>query len=309
MKMKIHSILILGLLLFGTSCEKEIKISLTSKDKLIVVEGVIENGQNPYVTLTNSIGFFDKIDLSKIQYIQNANVNVQDIVTGVAINLLEYHIDTTIGNQTFSFGIYGPDFLDPVASNFKGQVGHSYFLKIESEGKTYSSYTTIPEAKGLDSVWTEPVPGREDSFAVLKAFYTDPDTLGNSVRIETKVNRYIKDSSIERFLTSFNSVYNDDIVNGVRIPISIDLGYDKSKQYSNSDFQTLGFLRRGDTVTLKWSAIDRGVFKFWETLSYSAGSVGNPFASPTKIQSNVKDALGIWGGYNPTYYTVVDTIQ
>lgn len=302
--------MIIVLLAFvGVSCEKEIDIDLSSGEKLIVVEGSIETDQQPYVSITNSIGFFDKIDLSNIGYIKGADVQVTDLTAGKTIKLIEYNIDTTIGNQTFSFSIYGPDINDPQALNFKGQIGHTYLLNILSEGRNFTAVAQIPSTTGLDSIWTEPVPGREDTFSVLRVLYNDPDTFGNSVRVQTLNRKYVKDGSFETFQTSFNSVYNDDVINGARFPLTIDLGYDKSKQYSNEEFQTIGYLRKGDTVTVKWGAIDRGVFKFWETLAFSAGSVGNPFASPTAIQSNVSGALGVWGAYNTLFYTITDTLK
>lgn len=302
--------MIIVLLAFvGVSCEKEIDIDLSSGEKLIVVEGSIETDQQPYVSISNSIGFFDKIDLSNIGYIKGADVQVTDLTAGKTIKLIEYNIDTTIGNQTFSFSIYGPDINDPQALNFKGQIGHTYLLNILSEGRNFTAVAQIPSTTGLDSIWTEPVPGREDTFSVLRVLYNDPDTFGNSVRVQTLNRKYVKDGSFETFQTSFNSVYNDDVINGARFPLTIDLGYDKSKQYSNEEFQTIGYLRKGDTVTVKWGAIDRGVFKFWETLAFSAGSVGNPFASPTAIQSNVSGALGVWGAYNTLFYTITDTLK
>ena len=302
--------MIIVLLAFvGVSCEKEIDIDLSSGEKLIVVEGSIETDQQPYVSISNSIGFFDKIDLSNIGYIKGADVQVTDLTAGKTIKLIEYNIDTTIGNQTFSFSIYGPDINDPQALNFKGQIGHTYLLNILSEGRNFTAVAQIPSTTGLDSIWTEPVPGREDTFSVLRVLYNDPDTFGNSVRVQTLNRKYVKDGSFETFQTSFNSVYNDDVINGARFPLTIDLGYDKSKQYSNKEFQTIGYLRKGDTVTVKWGAIDRGVFKFWETLAFSAGSVGNPFASPTAIQSNVSGALGVWGAYNTLFYTITDTLK
>lgn len=302
--------MIIVLLAFvGVSCEKEIDIDLSSGEKLIVVEGFIETDQQPYVSISNSIGFFDKIDLSNIGYIKGADVQVTDLTAGKTIKLIEYNIDTTIGNQTFSFSIYGPDINDPQALNFKGQIGHTYLLNILSEGRNFTAVAQIPSTTGLDSIWTEPVPGREDTFSVLRVLYNDPDTFGNSVRVQTLNRKYVKDGSFETFQTSFNSVYNDDVINGARFPLTIDLGYDKSKQYSNEEFQTIGYLRKGDTVTVKWGAIDRGVFKFWETLAFSAGSVGNPFASPTAIQSNVSGALGVWGAYNTLFYTITDTLK
>jgi hypothetical protein len=67
-----------------------------------------------------------------------------------------------------------------------------------------------------------------------------------------------------------------------------------------------GYVFRGDTVTLKWSAIDRGVFNFYQTFEYAVGTVGNPFSSPINVQTNISGgALGIWAGYGSTYTTIV----
>lgn len=291
-----------------SACEKEIHIKLKDGGKKIVIEGVIETGEVPYVTITRSIGFFDKIDLNSIEYIKNAQITITDITNSTSIVLKEYSVDTVVGGNTFFFNIYGPDFGDPNAMNFKGQTGHYYKINIIAENNAYEAFTQIPFSSGLDSVWVVPVPGREDSFSVVKAIYNDPDTFGNCVRLQTKVNKYVKDGSPELFYTAYNSVYDDNIVNGTRFPLTLEIGYDRSKTYTNQEMQTMGFVARGDTVTIKWSAIDKFVYKFWQTLSFSEGSVGNPFASPVQIQGNIKGALGVWGGYGTNFYTVIDSI-
>ena len=288
------------------SCEKEVNMNLSDSPKKVVVEGVIETGQQPYVTLTKSIGFFDKIDLSAVDYVSNAIITVEDLTNSKIITLREYKLDTTVGNEVFSF--YAPDFNDANAMAFKGEVNHYYKLTIIAEGNTHEAITKIPTTTGLDSIWIEPVPGREDSFSSVKAFYIDPDTLGNAVRIETLTKRYIKTGDPELYFTSFNSVYDDAIIKGTIVPLTIDLGFDKSKTYTQQDYQTIGYVKKGDTITVKWSAIDKNVYTFWQTLIFSAGSVGNPFASPTKIQGNVSNALGVWAGYGVNFYTIIDSL-
>jgi Domain of unknown function (DUF4249) len=301
--------LLLVLVIGFVSCEKEIDLQLETGENKIVVEGVIETNQVPYVTLTKSIGFFSKIDLSKIGYIKGAIIQVKDLTDNQFIQLKEYDIDTTIDGNQFSFVVYGPDILDANALNFKGKVQHAYQLSIDYAGKKYESVTTIPAATLLDSLWMEPVKGKEDSFSMFKVMYDDPDSLGNCVRIETKRNRYKKTSEPELFYTADLSVYDDVIANGLRFPVSIEIGYDKSRDLKPKDYQDLYYARKGDTITLKWSAIDRQTFRFWETLAFSKGSVGNPFASPTKVQGNIAGALGIWGGYSAVYYTIIDSIK
>ena len=294
---------------FLFSCEKEVNIKLNDGEKKIVVEAQIELNELPYLTLTRSIGFFDKIDFSSVEYVKGANIKITDITTSKFIVLREYTIDTVVGGNTFFFNLYGPDLNDPNALNFKGETGHTYLLNIESNGTLLEAYTQIPPNKGLDSIWLQPVPGRGDSFKAIKALYSDPDTFGNSVKLQTQTLRYVKDGSPELYFSSFNSVYNDDIINGTKISLDIDLGFDKSKTYTRDQYQTIGYVKKGDTVNIKWSAIDKNVFIFWNTLAFAEGSVGNPFASPVQVQGNVKNSIGVWAGYGSKIYTIIDSIK
>lgn len=291
------------------ACEKEVNIKLSDSVKKIVVEGVIEYNEVPYVILTKSVGFFDKIDFNAVQYVKGAVVTVEDINTSKMITLKEYSLDTTIGNQKFSYSIYGPDFNDPNAMKFKGEFNHTYRLGINYNNEYFESIASMPENPGLDSIWLEPVKGKEDSFKLVRAIYVDPDTFGNCVRLLTQTKRYIKNGKPELFFSSFNTVYDDDIINGTKLPLSIYLGYDKTQNIPQNEFANIGYVRKGDTVTIKWSAIDKRVFKFWETLSFSASSVGNPFASPVQVETNVKGALGVWGAYGNYFYTIIDSIK
>jgi len=71
--MRLFSIILFTLFIsLFISCEKEININFNSKEKQIVVQGVIETNKNPYIILTNSIGFFDKIDFNNVQLFKGA---------------------------------------------------------------------------------------------------------------------------------------------------------------------------------------------------------------------------------------------
>lgn len=286
------------------SCEKEIEVPLQAGEKKLVVEGYISNGNLPYVYLTKSIGFFDNIDLSAVEYATGAACKVTDLVNNQAVLLKQYNIDTTVNGQTFKFVIYGPDINDPNALLFKGIVGHYYKLDIDWNGSHYEAVTTIAENPGLDSLWMERLP-EDDNYRTIHAIYDDPDTIGNSVSIETQ--RRSPGVDPEPFLKPFNSEYDDEIINGTRLPIEFTLGIDGDFDV-NDPYRV--YAKKGDTITIKWSAIDKPVYRFWQTLSFSENSVGNPFASPTQVQTNIKgDAYGIWAGYHDQYYTIVDTLQ
>lgn len=130
------------------SCEKEVNINLNSGDPKLVIDGQIETNGYPFVVLTKSVGYFSKIDLATLEnnFAHNAIITISD--GSSSIRLKEYFIDTGFnGGNKFSF--YSIDTADVIAFNFKGQAEKHYSLKVEFEGKVYTSSTKIPEVKGL----------------------------------------------------------------------------------------------------------------------------------------------------------------
>jgi hypothetical protein len=282
---------------FLYSCEKEVKFDLGSSAEKVVVEGTIETGLPPYVFLTKSIGFFGKVDLNTLghSFIHGAKITVSE--GNNSFVLREYQVS----NSGVAFSFYTVDSADIAALAFRGTVGKTYKLKIEYSGKTYESVTTIPPPKGLDSLWAEApkpeeMPKDYPNSMLLFGRYTDPDTLGNRVRYFTKRNNQL-------FLAPYYSVNDDAIVNGSKVDIQLAAGFDRM---DTINLQTFGYFYKGDTVIVKWSSIDKGVFDFWRTLEFSYGSTGNPFAAPVKVTSNISNgALGVWAGYGNTYDTLV----
>jgi len=51
--------------------------------------------------------------------------------------------------------------------------------------------------------------------------------------------------------------------------------------------------------------IDRGVFRFIQSLESQVSNQGSPFALPYNLQSNVSGGLGVFAGYGASYDTVV----
>src|SRR5690606_35577655 len=149
----------------------------------------------------------------------------------------------------------------------------------------------IPNVNPVDSVWFRK-PSEEpevETSMLLYVKFKDPDTPGNFFRYFTSRNQEI-------FLPGRNSVYEDEIINGTTIDsLYLAAGYNRAK---DPDYDSLGVFFRGDTVRLRWCAIDKGVFEFFRTFEYATGTVGNPFAAPVNVQTNINGgALGVWAGY------------
>ena len=292
-----HLRLILTLICLITlaSCEKVIHINLATSSPQVVVQGTIETGQPPYVFLTSTIGFFSQVNLNTLQnsFIHGAVITVSNGTK--TTTLKEYSFDTGSNSK---FYIYTIDTTN-LSNTFVGEVEKFYTLTITYNGKTYTAVTKIPNPKPVDSLWFD-VPvfknsKTPDSAMQLFANYTDPDTPGNSVRYFTKRNS-------DNYYPS--DIFNDDLVNGKVVKdIALFAGYNDS---TNAKKDSLIYFYPGDTVTLKWCEIDKYVYNFWNSYAYAANALGNPFASPINLQTNISNgALGIWEGDGSIYRTLV----
>ncbi len=276
------------------SCQKVVHINLGTSPTQLVVQGAVETNVPPYVILTSTIGFFSNVDLTTLQnsFIHGANIQVSD--GSNTITLKEYTIDTGSNNK---FYIYTVDTTNP--NYMVGQVGKFYTLTITYNGTIYTSVTKIPNPKGTDTLWfgtpTFKNSKTPDSAMELFANYSDPDTAGNYVRYFTKRNN-------EDYYPS--GIFTDDIVNGKTIKdIDLYAGYDDSL-HANGD--SLRYFYPGDTVTLKWCEIDKGVYDFWNSYDFASNAIGNPFSSPINLKTNITNgALGVWCGYGTVLKTVV----
>jgi Domain of unknown function (DUF4249) len=287
-----YCLMILGVM-FLASCEKNIDFNLKEADPLVVVDAQIEDGQPPIVVLTKSLGFFNKINpqLLANSFVRNADVYVSNGT--LTHKLVEYAIPVGPG---FIAYVYSNNLLLP-ATSFTGQMGKSYTLKVISEGKEYTAETYIPtNALHLDSIWTKPLDTNIDTLKRDLFFRaTDITGLGNSGRYFTKKNS-------GDFLAGFNSVFDDQIIDGTSFNSQIPQGVDRN------NLPPIGnnFFMKGDTITLKWCNIPRSTYTFWNTWEFAAQSIGNPFAQPNKVLGNISNgALGAFCGYSVETKTVI----
>lgn len=277
-----------------TGCEKEVHINLQSSPPKLVVQGVIENGLPPYVILNTTFGFFSTVDLGTVQnsFVHDAVIKVSDGVK--TVTLKEYPLDTANGNK---FYVYSID-TNNLASGIIGELGKFYTLTIDYNGQTFTSVTKIPYPKGLDTLWFgDPTLMRSSTPANARELfgnYVDPDTPGNYVKYFTRRNQ-----------EGFNpaGVFTDELVNGKPIN-AVDLLAGTPNDNSADDrSDSMYYFYPGDSVVLKWSEIDKGVYNFWNTYEFAIRSGGNPFSSPINVKSNITNgALGAWAGYGSIYY-------
>jgi hypothetical protein len=285
--------LIIVAVFFLAGCEKNIDFKLKEADPVLVVDAQIEDGQPPIVVLTKSLGFFSKINpqLLANSFVRNADVYVSN---GTLTNkLVEYAIPVGPGFVAY---VYSNNILSS-PTNFVGQIGKNYTLRVVAEGKEYTSNTYIPtNALHLDSIWTKPLETNIDTLKRDLFFRaTDPAGLGNSGRYFTKKNS-------GNLLPGENSVFDDQIIDGTSFNSQIPQGIDRNQNTPRNE----NFFKKGDTITLKWCNIPRSTYTFWNTWEFAAQSIGNPFAQPNKVLGNISNgALGAFCGYSVETKTVI----
>jgi hypothetical protein len=301
------------------SCQKDIDINLPDPEIQIVVDGFIESGNLPFVTLTHSSAYFSESSSELLfdSYVHDAeititvdgnNFDLTEICTSnIPDSLLPLFAELTgipiTSGLPFDICIY--TILD---FNFSGEAGKTYHLKIEAEGKTLTATTVIPHVVPLDSVWFK-VEANLDSLGFAWARMNDPDTIGNAYRwYARRINHYpngdIKDPV---FIPPFNSVTDDQFFNGLVFDFSAARGRlpfsDKEDDHNEEAF----FFKVGDTIAVKGCSTDLPTFLFFRSFYQELGNQGSPFASPSSLRSNVDGGLGVWAGYGVYNDTIIAT--
>lgn len=281
----------IGLVLF-CSCEKDIDLNLKESAPVLTVDAQIENGQAPRVVLTKSFSYYQKIDAALLagSFVRNAEVYISN--GSLTHRLKEYEVPLAPG---FSAYYYSVDSSNPTTA-FAGEFGKSYSLRIVSENQEYNSNTDIPASVNFpDSLWFIRAPQNPDTtLRVLVMKATDPPGRGNYVRYFTKKNN-------DPFLPGEN-VFDDQVIDGTTYEIQLPQGVDRNNVINRDST----FYKRGDTVTLKFCAINKASYNFWNTWEFAYQSIGNPFAQPNKVLSNISNgALGAFIGYGAGYKTLI----
>lgn len=290
MKKVLAAILVL---IFLTSCEKNINFNLNKAPDVLVVDANIENGHAPQVILTKSFNFFSTVTPALLanSFVHNATVSISNGI--VTHQLKEYAYPV---NADLNVYVYSIDTTN-LATAFVGSFNTLYTLSITSGGNNYTAVTTIPVlSKKIDSLFWKPAPFAPDSNdVVLTIKSTDPPGLGNYIRYFTKKNS-------KPFLPGENSVFDDQVIDGTTYQIQLQPGIDRNVHVPFDS----NYFKKGDTVTVKLCNIDKSTFKFWSTWEYAFQSIGNPFAQPNKVLGNISNgALGDFYGYAAYYKTLV----
>lgn len=283
---------IMGLIF--SSCEKTISFRPNDSEPVVVVEASIENGKAPMVILSQSLNYFSQItpELLASSFIRNADITVSN---GTKTHKLkEYRQRIARGYFVY---YYSTDSSN-LSTAFVGEFNKGYSISIKVNEREYTATTTIPLlAKKIDSVWWTEAPNNfNPDKVILMGRFVDPPGLGNYTRYYTQVDGW-------QFFPGFNSVYDDQLTDGTTYNFQIEKGVDRNNSFNLEEYP---FFNKGDSVVVKYCNIDKTTFDFWRTMEYGYANIGNPFAAPNKVLSNIQGGgLGYFGGYAAQYISII----
>ena len=273
------------LTIYFFSCSKDIDFEIPKGEKLLVVDGLIEQGEYPYVILTEVSPFFaeyDSLELRKL-VIMSAKVTINNGDTTEILSLVK-------NNEFFPPYVYR-------GFGFKGEIGKTYELKIYWKEKIHESKTELISPVNIESLSIEPFYRFYDTLGIIRANINDPINETNYYRTFTKL------IGKQNNFNPFNfSVMGDNLFNGENYTFTIYQGLENL-----NDKETDIYFTKNDTVVVKFCSIDKESFRFWLTAEREMALSGNPLAlSNNKVETNITNgAYGYWTAYSYVLDTVI----
>ncbi|HRE74697.1 MAG TPA: DUF4249 domain-containing protein [Flavobacteriales bacterium] len=299
------------ILLVLVACERDVDIEIPGGTRQPAVYGWIEPGAPPIIIFTRAQPYFGSSNFSSFEelFIHNASITVStDNYSALLFELCSNSIPDSLlpvvgqflGLDSITLASVNYCVYTSFDANIFGVVGKNYYLNIATtEGEQLSAVTKIPQPVALDSLWFQPERG--DTLGFIWARLTDPDTLGNAYRWFAQ--RQGKDNG---FIAPYGSSFDDKFINGTSFNFGVPRGDNDFAPTPEVEGER-GYFKVGDTVIAKFCTIDMAHFQFWRSFDTQLASNGNPFAAPAPLRSNITGGLGIWGGYSPSYDTLIIT--
>jgi hypothetical protein len=244
---RIHFIIIVLIICSLSSCEKIINLNLDTSATEIVIVGNVFDHIGPYqVMISKTINFTES--------------NIFPPITGAKVTISDNAGHTNILTETSS-GKY-------TTSTLKGIPGLTYTLTVETEGKTFTATSTMPNPVNIDRIYIKrSTVGNEKEITVD---FKDPDNIDNYYRVIEYINDTLK--------TGIN-VGTDKLYQGKIIDYSL----------GSTALDDKTSLKNGDRVKVQLECIDKDVFEYFRT---SRGNDGQS-TSPANPVSNINNgALG-----------------
>ncbi|SDT63237.1 protein of unknown function [Mucilaginibacter mallensis] len=259
--------LIVGLLLFASSCTKVIDLKLGNDSGKLVIEGNITNGSGPQIVkLSTNVPF--------------TNTNTYPAVSGATVTVS----DQSGNSYQFTEGPSGTY----TNSQLTGVPGNTYTMTVLTKGVTYTAVSTMPQVVNLDSLVSknQAVTSGSKPKKEISVYYHDPADVVNQYRFVEYVNGVqVKDV----FVT------NDQFNNGLATNMVL-------RENNDNDID----IYAGDNVTVEMQCIDHPVYLYWLTLAQQESNGPGGSVTPSDPPTNITPvSLGYFSAHTTQTKTIV----
>jgi len=264
------------------ACQKELELDVPEEEQYLVVDGWMEQNKYAKVFLTKTSPYFGKLD----------SAEMVDLVARFAKVSISNGQQTEILTLKRDFDLFPPYYYQ--STQMKGEVGKSYFLKIELSGQVYTASTSIPSPVAIDTVYFKEEKGQKGK-GFLYIRYQDPPG-ANYYRLYT-----MRKGKDKEYRPVYFPTYRDASFDGKMMTSQLILGAE-----SNTNVSDDLYFEKGDTVMIRLTTIDQDHYDFWKYADSRMYTSSNPFAITTnEVITNVQNGLGVWGGYGASYVMYV----
>lgn len=289
--------------ILNNGCQTEIDVTPPNYYNKIVIEGYIELGKAPIVTIHRSVPYFSDINF----YTLMNDILIRDAIVTVTSEYGESE------QLTLQLNEEAPLFMAYQGLQLKGAPNTTYHLKVEIDDKVYTAETKVLEPFPLDTLYLVHIPDMyNDSTANIRFSLTDNPLQTNYYQFRVKkYNSYFHD---RMWVNTLPAVFDDIVISGttfeydlVRATPSMLFLNEMNEEVFNS-YTSIAY-HVGDTILVNYSQIDYSAYQFWNTVNSDMMMGQNPFTNPIPIKSNIKcntgeDVLGVWCGYAGTTDTL-----
>ena len=292
-------ICLLFLVLCFCGCETPVSVKLPGKENKKVIEGWIENDQSAVVIVSNSLSYFSKIDSAAIfaSIDKNATVKITDDMGNSEQLQLGFSLEHI-------FGVLGGAY---VGKTIKGVPGHTYTLYVESEGKTYTSQTTIPQNSVMVDSLSMQMLFSNDTTASLRIYFHDDPATYNCYRF------FLMIKNLDLIYSPIhNGTFDDLIFGGSAVSYEMlrramsNFSIPNMTQEERDNYYRAMF-RKGDIIYVKSTQVDKKTYLFWFPLQTDLSTGSSPFFPPVTYPTNIEgeNVTGVWSGYHARYDTII----
>lgn len=293
-------IILLIILLHLLACESIVDVDLPKQESKIVVNSLFTPDSSWKVNISKSLGTFDNSNVINDQYgdyrktvpeITNANVEIWE--GDNFIIKLEYSQN----------GFYVTENIFPESNKF-------YQIKVSAENfNSITAINSVPIAPAILNVENSIVENSDyggsteleisfkdqenvDNYYSLALMRTYPSGYSYNIWFESEDVIFSGGSTIsfedESLFYGSQALFDDAIFDG--------------KNYSLRIINNEYYYQDDAKIEIVLTSLSKELFTYQKSIDAQRKAQDNPFSEPVFIHGNIEGGLGIFGGYNSTYY-------